>query len=200
MSTIGYLRVSTLDQDNMKFRDEILRYGNDKDLGTVTFVEEKISGVKDWRKRKLGEVIESANDGDKLIVPELSRLARSISQIYQIIEACRERHVGLHIIKQNIVVNGELDMQTKIMLNVFAMVSELERDFVSIRTKEALQARKKAGVKLGRPKGTSILVKHADTIKDLQKKGLNKTNIARYLGVSRNTLYNYLAAQSEDKK
>jgi DNA invertase Pin-like site-specific DNA recombinase len=74
---IGYLRVSTIEQDLEKFKAGILGYANAKGLiGQVEFVEEKISGLEPWRKRKLNEVAEGLMAGDVLVVPELSRLGR----------------------------------------------------------------------------------------------------------------------------
>ena len=52
--TYGYLRVSTVEQDNSKFQSEILLYSNKNHLGHVSFVEEKVTGVKDWKLRELG--------------------------------------------------------------------------------------------------------------------------------------------------
>ena len=75
--TIGYVRVSTVEQDVEKNKADILKLANDKKLGHVEFVAEKVSGLKDWRKRKLGEVFITLNSGDSLIVSELSRLGRS---------------------------------------------------------------------------------------------------------------------------
>ena len=126
-----------------------------------------------------------------MIVPELSRLARSIPQIYEIIQFCVDNKIGLHILKQNIIVNGKMDMQTKIMINVFSMVAELERDFISLRTKEALAARKAAGVQLGRPRGSKLDERKAE-IDNYLSLGINKSAIAKLLGVSRSSLYHYL--------
>jgi putative DNA-invertase from lambdoid prophage Rac len=181
--TYGYLRVSTIEQDNEKFKNEILRYGNEKSLGKIEFVEEKISGTKDWKKRELGKLIEKAETNDTIIVPELSRLARSVPQIYEIISECQKKEVWLHIIKQNMIINGKNDMTTKIMISTFSLIAELERDFVSIRTKEALAKKKADGVKLGRPKGTgkSKLDKYGEQIKEWRKLGLSFPKIANNL-------------------
>ena len=81
METIAYLRVSTEEQDLEKFKADILKYANDKQLGNVQFIEEKVTGTKNWKERELGTIIGVLNAGDNIIVPELSRLARSISQI-----------------------------------------------------------------------------------------------------------------------
>ena len=182
----GYLRVSTEGQENEKFKDAILRYANEKQLGNVSFVEEKVSGKVDWKKRSLGELINSARSGDVVIVPELSRLGRSISMIYQIIENCQNKGIEIHSLKQNLVIRDKNDMPTKIMINTFAMVAEIERDFVSMRTKEALAVKKRMGVKLGRPRGTgkSKLDAFAPEIKALRANGSTITFIASRYGVA----------------
>ena len=190
----SYLRVSTIDQDVEKFRHAVLEYANGKDMGAVEFVEEKVSGKKAWQKRELGQLLDKCNPGDKVVVPELSRLARSIMQTYEIIEHCQAREIGLHIIKQNIVINGTLDMQTKVMISVFAMVGELERDFISLRTKEALAEKKRQGVKLGRPPGIgkSRLDPHRSEIQELLDMFVPKTKIAEKFGVTVANLHHYL--------
>lgn len=181
--TYGYLRVSTLEQDNEKFKNQILSYSNEKKLGNVEFIEEKVSGTKNWRLRELGKLIEKASANDVIIVPELSRLARSISQIYEIIATCQAKEVWLHIIKQNLIINGKNDMTTKIMISTFSLIAELERDFISIRTQEALAKKKADGVKLGRPrgKGKSKLDKYGKQIIEWRKLKLSYAKIAQNL-------------------
>ncbi len=194
MATYGYLRVSTIEQDNDKFRDEVLRYSNKEELGNVRFIEEKVSGTKDWRNRRLGELVSSCVKGDSIIVPELSRLARSISQIYDIISVCQDKGITLHILKQNLVIKDRNDMNTKIMVSTFALTAELERDFIAIRTKEALAVKKSQGIKLGRPCGTgkSRLDGFAEEIHALKKCGVPVSKIAGKYGVNRLTLSNWL--------
>ena len=70
--TIGYLRVSTAAQDLDKNRADILTLANREDLGRVEFIEEKVSGKIPWRKRKIATVLDGLDEGDVLIVSELS--------------------------------------------------------------------------------------------------------------------------------
>lgn len=181
MATYGYLRVSTNQQDNEKFKDEILRYANDHRFGNVSWVEEKVSGKVDWKKRSLGELIESLKENDVLIVPELSRLGRSISMIYEIVETCQNKGVEIHALKQHLVIKDKNDMTTKIMLNTFSLAAELERDFIAIRTKEALAVRRSQGLRLGRPQGVgkSKLDAYADEIRAFKNNGATLTWIAK---------------------
>jgi DNA invertase Pin-like site-specific DNA recombinase len=85
-------------------------------------------------------------------------------------------------------------MTSKVMVTIFSLLAELERDLISSRTKMALAQAKAAGMKLGRPKGPgkSELDGHEDEIKDLLSKGVNKANIARIFGVAWGTLDNHI--------
>ena len=190
--TIGYLRVSTTEQDLAKNRADIMKLANEKRLGQVEWVEEKISGVKDWKKRKLGEVFGSLKKGDAVIVSELSRLGRSTLQILEIMKEARENKIAVYAVKGAWSLNGS--MESKIVLTMLAMISEIERDLISERTKEGLRARKEAGVKLGRPKGPgrSKLDPHKDEIIALLNNGSTKTFVANKYNTSLPNLYNWL--------
>ncbi len=74
--TIGYLRVSTSDQDLEKNKADILAFANERRLGNVDWVEEKVPGMKSWRNREIARAVDPLDTGDWLIVPELSRLGR----------------------------------------------------------------------------------------------------------------------------
>lgn len=153
---LGYIRVSTEKQTVENQKHEILDYANKHNLGKVNFIEINISSKKSTKDRKIDELISTLKSEDTLIVSELSRLARSLSGLFSIVNILIEDGVKLIAIKQNMLLdkNNINDMQNKVMLTMFSLMSELERDFISARTKEALKARKDAGVTLGKPKGT----------------------------------------------
>jgi DNA invertase Pin-like site-specific DNA recombinase len=190
--TIGYLRVSTVEQDVEKNKADIALLANEKSLGRVEWVEEKISGVKDWKKRKFGEVFGTLKKGDAVVVSELSRLGRSTLQILEIMQQAKKKGIAVHAVKGGWSLNGT--MESKIVLTMLAMISEIERDLISERTKEGLRARKAAGVKLGRPKGPgrSKLDKHKEEILALLKNGSTKTFVALKYGTSLPNLYNWM--------
>lgn len=128
-----------------------------------------------------------------IVVSEVSRLARSTLQVLEIGRECIERGVHLHVAKSGIVFDDS--MQSKIVATVLGLVAEIERDFISSRTKEALAKRKADGVKLGRPVGAPKklkLDKYADKIDGYLAKGINKVAIAKLLDVSPSTLYEWL--------
>lgn len=191
--TIGYLRVSTADQDLGKNKADILKLANDLELlGHVEWIEEKVSGTKDWKKRELGRVFATLQEGDAVIVSELSRLGRSTLQILEIMQQAKERRIAVHAVKGGWSLNGS--MESKIVLTMLAMIAEIERDLISERTKEGLRARKAAGVKLGRPKGPgkSKLDQHKEEIVALLSNGSTKTFIAKRYGCSVPNLHNWI--------
>jgi len=184
MTTIAYLRISTTDQDIEKNKADILHLANDKNLGKVEFVEETISGTVSWKKRKIATIIEQLQKGDNLIVSELSRIGRSMLEIMQVLSIAMEKGIHIYAIKGNWKLDDSL--QSKIMAMVFSMAAEIERDLISKRTKEALRAKKAAGVKLGRPKGTgkSKLDKYRIEIEALLKNGSTQKFIAHKYGTT----------------
>ena len=191
---VGYLRVSTVDQDVEKNKADILNFVNGKKFGrNVEFVDEKISGMKSWKKRKLAQVVEDLQAGDTLVVPELSRLGRSLVEVLEVLNVLTQKDVAVYSVKENFQLNGA-DMQSKVMRTMLGLFAEIERDLISARTKEGLVARKAQGVKLGRPKGSgkSKLDEFRPEIEALLANGSTKRFIARRYGVSEPALYNWL--------
>ncbi len=193
MATIGFIRVSTLDQDTEKNKLDILQFANIRKLGNVEFVEEKVSGTKDYRKRKLGALLDSMASGDVLIVPELSRIARSTIQILEVIQITQDKGITLYSLKENFC-NMDNSIASTVTKTIFALVAQIERELISLRTREALHARKQAGIKLGRPsgKGKSKLDEHSADILRLVALKVPKTIIAKQYGCSVGNLYNFL--------
>jgi DNA invertase Pin-like site-specific DNA recombinase len=181
--TIGYIRVSTDKQDLRNQQHSILAYANQKNLGNVTFIEVKISSRKKEEDRKIDELLETLQADDHLIVSELSRIGRSVVNVVTIINQLIAKKVNIHILKEHLLI--EPDKQnpfTDFQINIFSSFAQLERDLISQRTKEALQARKAKGIKLGKPKGTvqgSIYDKDREKIKELYSLGVTLTNISK---------------------
>ena len=168
MTTYGYLRVSTIDQNTEKNKFDVLKSANEKKLGNVEFVEEQISGKSNFKNRQLGILLEKMEQGDILIVPELSRIARSITQIFEVIDITKQKEITLYSIKENFSSNDK-SITSTVTTTIFALVAQIERDLISLRTKEALQVKKASGIKLGRPKGKgkSKLDQYKDEIMQL---------------------------------
>ncbi len=139
---IAYLRVSTDQQDLNNQKHEIESYVKKLHMQIDEWVEVEISSRKNMHDRRIAELIQDLKKGDKLIVSELSRLARSMRETYNIVHDIAKRKVELHVIKQNLVTKETNDLSTKIYMNSFAMAAEIERDLISQRTKNGLAVQK----------------------------------------------------------
>ena len=193
MTTHAIIRESTLEQDTEKNKIDILQFANCLKLGNVEFTEEQCSGKINYKERKLGALIDNMQSGDVLIVPELSRIARSITQILEVIKVTKDKGITLYSLKENFC-NNEDSISAIVTSTIFALVAQIERELISMRTKEALHARKIAGVKLGRPKGKgkSKLDEHREDILKLLSLKVPKTMIARQFECSVGNLNNFL--------
>ena len=123
-------------------------------------------------------------DADTLIVTELSRLGRSTAEVIGLVNELIKKQVRVIAIKQNLDIKKH-DMTSKVMITLFSLFSELERDLISLRTKEALANKKARGIQLGKPKGTiqkSKFDNDLDKIKELLNLGLSVRKIAIFLG------------------
>ena len=195
MATSAYLRVSKDQQDVNNQRHGILEYANKKNIaGSLSFIEDTVTGRKKWKERKIGDLLQhTMQDGDKIIFAEVSRMARSTLQVLEILEHSAEKGFEVHIAKQNMVFDQSLN--SKITATVLGLAAEIEREFISMRTKEALAKRKEAGMSLGRPKGkaqTVKLDKREQEIKDYLRKGINKRAIAKLVDCAPSTLYDWM--------
>lgn len=181
--TIGYIRVSTDQQDLQNQQHSILNYANKTSLGKVEFIEVKISSRKKDEDRKIDELFKNLQSGDHLVVSELSRIGRSVVNVVTIINQLIAHGVNIHILKEQLFIKpNEQNPFTDFQINIFSAFAQLERDLISKRTKEALQARKAKGIKLGKPKGTiqgSIYDKDKEKIKELHSLGVTLTNISK---------------------
>jgi DNA invertase Pin-like site-specific DNA recombinase len=189
---MAYLRVSTIDQDTEKNEADILKFAHTKGFGRVEFISEKVSGKISWKKRKIKEIIDKLGKGDKLIVPELSRLGRSALEIFEILAVAKEKGISVFDVKNEIELNDSI--HTQILAFAFGIAAQIERDLISKRTKEGLAARKAKGIQLGRPKGPgrSRLDVHREEIIALLKTGSTQRYISKKYGVTPPTLYNWL--------
>ena len=185
--TVAYIRASTNAQDVNNQRHEILEYGHREGIQVDEFIEATVSSRHSSRQRRIEELQERLDSGDTLIVTELSRLGRSTGEVILLINQLVAYGVIILIIKQNLRLGeGLQDMTAKVMVTLLALFAEIERDFVSLRTKEALAAKKAQGVVLGKPKGTiqsSMYDKDKERIQELLSIGVpQKRIVENHLG------------------
>lgn len=190
----GYIRVSSDKQTVENQRFEINKFASTEGLKIDGWIEETISGTKNYDKRKLGILLKRINKNDLIICAELSRLGRNLFMIMEILHICMNKECRVWTIKDNYRLGD--DIQSKVLAFAFGLSAEIERNLISQRTKEALARKRSEGVILGRPKGKkSSRVKLSgkeDTIKTLLEQGVSKTQIATIFRVNRMTVTKFI--------
>ena len=192
----GYVRVSTKDQSYDYQKNQILNYTNENRLGNINFVEDVVSGAKDWHKRAIGDLVTvQMKEGDTLLVNEFSRLGRSLLDILEILKTLKEKNCEVHVVRENMIIGD--DISSKLMVFMFSLVSEIERDLIKSRVKEGVQnsIKNNPNRKWGRPKGKlykSKLDDKRESIVELLNKGISKMSISKILDVNYQTLCSYV--------
>ncbi|MBC8211164.1 MAG: recombinase family protein [Gammaproteobacteria bacterium] len=180
---IGYARVSTVDQ-SLDMQIDAL-----KKAGCERIYKDKASG-RDFERSQLKECIKALREGDELVVWKLDRLGRSVKNLIETVQELNKNGVEFKSLTENLDTSSS---GGKLVFNVFAALAEFERDLISERTKEGLEAARKRGRKGGRPKKLN-----AEKIKMAKKLLLDPDQtvkgVAEMLGVGRNTLYRNLNA------
>lgn len=195
--TIGYLRVSTGKQNPENQREEIRRFAEEKEMCVSSWITETVSGKIPYRKRKLGRTLKRMKHGDVLIVSEISRLSRSLTEIMTIMGGCLEKGICIYTTKERYTFDNSIN--SKVLCFAFGLVAEIERNLISMRTKEALAVKRAEGVRLGRKPGSNvkmqIIERNEPRIEAMLQSGVSVTKMCKRIGISRNTYYKYKKLQ-----
>lgn len=193
----GYIRVSTDTQTTENQRFEIERFADANQMKIEKWLAETISSMQPLNKRKLGGLIHKIRNGDLIIVSELSRLGRNLLQIMGILNHCMTVGATIWSIKDNFKLGD--DISSKVLAFAFGLSAEIERNLISMRTREALIRLRAGGMKLGRPLGmknkTLKLDKYAMQITNLRKIGVSRYAIAKKFRVSRMTVVKFCSGE-----
>ncbi|OIJ21876.1 resolvase [Anaerobacillus alkalidiazotrophicus] len=174
---IGYARVSTQEQSLDLQLDALEKAGCEK------IYQEKMSGMKDDRLQ-LNQLIEYAREGDVLVVYKLDRLGRSTKRLIELSEELQERGIELVSIRDSIDTTTAVG---KAMFKMLAVLSEMERDLISERTRAGLESARARGRKGGRPKKDNRQVEKAIKLYDTEQYTVKE--IEEITSVSKATLY-----------
>lgn len=176
MAIIGYGRVSSTGQSLEVQADQL------RAAGCTKIFEEKVSGTSQQGRAQLALALDYVRDGDVFVVTRLDRLARSMSDLRDIVDRLMAKGVEFRAIQQ-----GAIDTSTsggRLMLNMLAAVAEFETDLRRERQREGIEKAKLAGVYRGRPKS----VDDAE-IRRLLGEGVGPTDVAKRMKVGRATVY-----------
>jgi DNA invertase Pin-like site-specific DNA recombinase len=184
-SLIGYARVSTSDQDPALQHDALANAGC-----TRIFTDTASGALRE--RPELTNALEYLREGDTFVVWRLDRLGRSLKNLIEIVNVLHERGIGLRSVHESIDTNSA---SGRLVLHVFASLSEFERELIVERTHAGLAAARARGRVGGRPR-----VLEGDKLsaaREMYKSGrFTVAAIAKTVGVSRATIYRHLEAAS----
>ena len=190
----AYIRVSTDKQTVENQRFEIERFVEQKGIVIDKWVAEVVSGTITAKHRKLGSLLKKMKKGDTLILTEVSRLGRSLLEILTIINQLIQKKQNLYTLKERYELNDSI--QSQILAFAFGMMAQIERNLISMRTKEALARKKAAGQQLGRNRGGHNshykLTGKEPLIRTMLEYGYSKAAICRKLKCNPKTLDDHL--------
>ena len=183
---IGYARCSTADQ-NLDWQIDAL-----KQYGCERIFEEKFTGSTKYRP-ELSILLRTLREGDTIIICELTRLSRSVKDLFDLVEQIDKVGANIKSLKE-----PWLDTTTpqgRLLFTIFSGVSQFERELVVERTRAGLEAARARGRKGGRPKTDKATIDYAITLYDSEKYPVSQ--ILKTCGISRRTLYKYIALREQ---
>ncbi|MGK8506356.1 recombinase family protein [Nocardia asiatica] len=181
---VGYIRVSTVDQNTVRQLDgiEVER----------TFVD-KASG-KDTARPQLDELIAFVRDGDTVIVHSMDRLARNLDDLRRLVRTLTGKGVRVEFVKESLTFTGEDSPMANLLLSVMGAFAEFERALILERQREGIAAAKSRGAYTGRK--PALTAEQADQLRARAGAGESKAALAKEFGVSRETVYAYLRSDA----
>jgi DNA invertase Pin-like site-specific DNA recombinase len=183
---IGYLRVSSLDQNSARQLD-----GLELELDRV-FID-RASG-KDTKRPELELMLDFIRDGDTLIVHSMDRLARNLDDLRGIVRDLTERGVKVRFVREALTFTGEASPMSNLLLSLLGAVAEFERDLIRERQREGVELAKRRGVYKGRAR--KFTPAQAQELGRRIAAGESPARLAREFKVSKHTIYRTREAAS----
>ncbi|MCG3673835.1 recombinase family protein [Aliarcobacter butzleri] len=147
-------------------------------------------------EKNILQLLENCEKNSIIVVANLNVFGRTIETILEIVKFLLANKIRIIVVEQNLDLLDDKDMLTQMILGVISMTVTLEKELMSLRTKEALTAKKLNGMALGKPKGTIQKSKfdlQRDKIEELLAVGLSVRKISKLLGYNNHIgLNNYV--------
>lgn len=181
----GYMRISTQDKQEFTRQEFIL-----KDYNLDRVFEEKISGTKKaCGREEFNKLLEIVQSGDEIYFESMSRMARSMQDLIDTTNyLVKQKKVKVIFIKENLSIGGDgLDAMGALVFNIMGAFAQFERDLISDRTKQSLQAKKEQGIRLG--KKVDYTKADEERAIELRKKGWTLQKIADETGISKSAVH-----------
>lgn len=177
---VGYIRVSSIDQNPQRQLEGIKL--------DRTFIDK--ASAKDTKRPQLQELLSFVRSGDTILIHSMDRLARNLDDLRNIVNTQTKRGVRIEFIKESITFSGKDSPMAQLLLSVMGAFAEFERSLLKERQREGIELAKKRGAYRGRKR--SLSNEQVDELKSRVSSGEKKASIARDIGISRETLYQYL--------
>lgn len=194
----GYCRVSTQTQEVSKQKHALLEYAHTHKFQFEEIYEVVSSTRKSKKEREIDALIDKLNFGDYLYISKLDRLGRNTKEVLEIIESLKQKSITLNILRDKIIIDPKKsDPITTMYLTLLSAFAQMERDFISDRTKAGLERARAEGKLTGKKKGSisnnTIFEPHKQKIYELLELGLSYQKIVDFIGVgSKSALYSYV--------
>ena len=182
---IGYIRVSTADQNPERQRTEL------EAADVEEIYEDRVSG-KNLDRPQLQEMLAFIRKGDTIIVHSLDRLARTLSDLLKTVEALTQKGVSIHFLKEKLEFDAGKDASptAKLMLQLVGAFAEFERSMIKARQREGIELAKARGAYLGRKR--TVTPEQIEAVEKKMSLGMPLSVAAKKVGLSRSTVYRYL--------
>lgn len=186
---VAYVRVSSLDQNEERQLEGLKAAG----LKLDKIFTDKTSG-KNVNRPALAECLRYVREGDVLACHSIDRLARNLRDLQDLIADLSERGVTVKFIKENMTFDGGkiASPMQNLTLQLLGAFAEFERNLIRERQREGIALIKAKGGKMGR--GKAVTPEQEQALKKKLEAGIPKARIAREMGISRQTVYNYVKA------
>ena len=179
---VGYKRVSTVDQKTLRQLDGV---------AVDKVFEDKMSG-KSTSREGLKAALEYVREGDVLVCHSMDRLSRSLPDLLKRVEDLTRRGVTVEFVKENLTFTGDDNAMSKMLLGVMGSIAQFERELMLERQREGIAKAKQAGAyKGGKPKLDAARIQ---AVRERKAAGESAMALAREYGVTRQTVYNIIAA------
>jgi DNA invertase Pin-like site-specific DNA recombinase len=178
--SVGYIRVSTLDQNPERQLEQV----------SLDRVYTDYASGKNTERPQLTAALSFVREGDTLVVHSMDRLARNLDDLRRLVQGLTRRGVRVEFIKEHLTFTGEDSPMATLLLSVMGAFAEFERALIRERQREGIALAKRRGVYRGRKKRLSD--EQADRLRERVAAGEPKAAVARAFGISRETLYQYL--------
>ncbi len=182
---IGYVRVSSLDQNPTRQLEAV----------PVDRVFTDQASGKDTQRPQLDQLRAFVREGDTVVVHSMDRLARNLDDLRRLVQDLTQRGIAVEFVQEHLVFTGQDSSMAQLMLSVMGVFAEFERALIRERQQEGIALAKHRGVYRGRRQ--SLRPEQVDELRARAQTGEKKAQLARFFGISRETVYQYLRRGGE---